>query len=163
MKQITLISLIVCLASCFGVTPEKTGKERKPMPDFDLLLTDSTTWLNTRNIPAGKPIALLYYSPNCPYCKALTQEIIEEMDELKNIQFYFISSFPMPTLKAYSKAYQLAKYPNIITGMDTSRLMHDYFNAPGIPYLAIYDKDKKLKQAFLGKISGNQIKKVAGE
>jgi hypothetical protein len=41
--------------------------------------------------------------------------------------------------------------------------MHDYFDAPGIPYLAIYNKDKKLNQAFLGKISGNQIKKVAEE
>jgi thiol-disulfide isomerase/thioredoxin len=101
MKQITLIFIITCLASCFGVTPQKTGKEGKPLPNFSLLLTDSITWLNTRNIPAGKPVALLYYSPFCPYCKTLTQEIIEEMDELKNIQFYFISSFPMPTLKGY--------------------------------------------------------------
>jgi thiol-disulfide isomerase/thioredoxin len=154
---------MACIASCFGVSPQKTGKEGKPIPEFSLLLTDSTTWLNSRNIPTGKPIVLLYYSPYCPFCKALTQEIIEEMDELKNIQFYFISSFPMSTLKAYSKAYQLAKYPNIITGVDTSSVLHDYFDAPGIPYLAIYDKDKKLSQSFLGKISGNQIKKVSEE
>jgi thiol-disulfide isomerase/thioredoxin len=163
MKQIALFLIIACLVGCFGAPPQKTGKEGKPMPEFNLLLTDSITWINTRNIPTGKPTALLYYSPYCPYCKALTQEIIEEMDELKNIQFYFISSFPMSIIKAYSEAYQLAKYPNIITGMDTSHLMQDYFEAQGIPYLAIYDKDKKLNQAFLGKISGNQIKKVAEE
>jgi thiol-disulfide isomerase/thioredoxin len=163
MKQITLIFLMASLAGCFGVTPQKTGKEGKSMPEFNLLLTDSVTLIHTRNIPSGKPVVLLYYSPYCPFCKALTLEIIEEMDELKNIQFYFISSFPMSTIKAYSKAYQLTKYPNIITGRDTSHLMHDYFDAPGIPYLAIYNKDKKLNQAFLGKISGNQIKKVAEE
>jgi hypothetical protein len=85
------------------------------------------------------------------------------MDDLKNIQFYFLSSFPMPALKAYSKTYQLARYPNIITGQDTSHLMKSYFDAPGIPYLAIYNKDKKLNETFLGEISANQIKKVAEE
>jgi thiol-disulfide isomerase/thioredoxin len=163
MKQVLLFFIITAFASCFGVTPQKTGKEGKPMPDLNILLTDSITWINTSHIPTGKPVALLYYSPYCPYCKALTQEIIEEMDELKNIQFYFISSFPIPTLKAYSKAYQLAKYPNIKTGWDSSHLMQEYFDAPGIPYLAIYNKEKNLNQAFLGKISGNQIKQVAEE
>lgn len=161
MKQIISIIIIITFTGCFGVTPQKTGKEGKPIPEFNLLLTDSTTWLNTRNIPSGQPVALLYYSPYCPYCQALTREITEEMDDLKNIRFYFISSFPLATQKAFSKDFQLAKYPNIVTGMDTSSLMQHYWNAPGIPYLAIYNKDKKLNHTFLGKISGNQIKKVA--
>jgi len=163
MKQITLIFIITCLAGCFGVEPQKTGKEGKPMPELNLLLTDSTTWLHTSKIPSGKPVALFFYSPYCPFCKAQTKEIIEEMDELKNIQFYFISNFPIQTVKEFKKVYQLEKYSNIITGIDTSHFVNDYFEAPGIPYLAIYGKDKKLNKTFLGKISGNQIKKVAEE
>lgn len=163
MKKIIFITIVTALSSCSGTPSQKTDKEGKPMPHFSILLTDSITWLNTTNIPAGKPVALLYFSPYCPYCKALTEEITEEMDDLKNIQFYFISQFPLSNIKAYSKAFEFAKYPNITTGRDTSQLMRNYYNAPGIPYLAIYNKEKKLNKAFLGKISANQIKKVAEE
>jgi thiol-disulfide isomerase/thioredoxin len=163
MKQITLIIIIACLEGCFGAEPQKTGKEGKPLPQFSLLLTDSITWINTAQLPTGKPIAIYYFSPYCPYCKAQTEEIIEDMDKLKDINFYFISRFPMPTIKAFQKAYQLNKYANIITSMDTSSFASDYFEISAVPYIAIYNKNKKLNKTFIGKIYSSQIKKVAEE
>jgi thioredoxin-related protein len=163
MKQIFFILIVVLLAGCFGSTAEKTGKEGWPIPEFSVLLLDSTTWLNTHNFAKGKPLALFYFSPNCPHCQAQTKEIIEEMDNLKDIQFYFISHFAINKLKPYIKTYELSKYPNIVTALDTSNILSNYFGAPGVPYLAIYNKDKKLNKSFLGEISGNQIKQVAEE
>lgn len=163
MKQFLFLLIVASLAGCFGATPEKTGKEGQPIPEFSVLLLDSTTWLNTHNIPKGKSFVLFYFSPFCPHCKEQTQEIVEEMDNLKDIQFYFISNFPIKTLKPYYKINELSKYPNIVTALDTSHLMANYFRSPGVPYMAIYNKDKKLNKTFLGKINGNQIKQVAEE
>lgn len=163
MKYFFYLLIAGFLAGCYGSTPEKTGREGQPIPEFSLLLQDSITWLSTHNFATGKPIALFYFSPYCPHCKAQTKEIIEEMDNLKDIQFYFITSFPMSTLKTYSKAYQLSKYPNVITAVDTSKILTTYFRSPGIPYLALYNKDKMLNKSFLGEISANQIKQVAEE
>jgi thiol-disulfide isomerase/thioredoxin len=163
MNKISFFIITICLAGCFGSEPQKTGKEGKPMPEFSMLLTDSTTWLNTNKLSTGKPTTFFYFSPFCPYCKAQTKEIIEDMDRLKNINFYFISKFPMPNLKAFQKEYQLAKYPNINIGMDTSTFVMDYFEIAYVPYLAIYNKEKKLNKAFIGKIYSSQIKKVAEE
>lgn len=161
MKQISAFALLLILTGCFGKKPEKTGKEGIPMPEFNILLTDSITLLNTSNIASGKPIVLFYFSPYCPYCKSQTQEIIEEMEELKDIQFYFITSFPLPTLKEFIKIYQLNKFPNIISGIDRKQFVHNYFEVSAIPYTAIYGKDKKLNNAFIGKINFAQLRKVA--
>jgi hypothetical protein len=39
--------------------------------------------------------------------------------------------------------------------------MGDYFEITNVPYMAIYNKDKKLNKAFRGKIYSNQLKKAA--
>jgi len=162
MKPYILIFILALLTGCFGATPEKTGLEGKSLPVFNLLLTDSTV-INTSNIPAGKPMAFFFFSPYCPHCRAQTKEITEDMDRLKDIQFYFVSSFPMPDLKAFSKEFNLKKYPNITIGIDSANIGAEYFEIMGVPYMAIYGKDKRLNKTFMGKIYSSQLKKVAEE
>lgn len=164
MKLCILIISIAFLAGCYSSEPQKTGKEGKPMPAFNILLTDSITWVNTSTATVNQPVVLFNFSPFCPYCKKQAREIIEDIDKLKDIQFYFISSFPISLLKAYSKELKLAQYPNIAIGMDTANAVGDYFEIAGVPYIAIYGKDKKLKKSFLGgKLYSSQIKKITEE
>lgn len=161
MKQICLFLIIFCLTGCFGAEPQKTGKEGKPLPDFSILLTDSTTWLHSREIPSDKPFALFIFSPYCPHCKAQTKKIIEDRELLGDIHFYFISQFPLSAIKMYSKELQLDKQPNITLGLDSANIVTDYLEAPGYPFMAVYGKNKKLNQAFLGKTYSRLILKAA--
>ena len=161
MKQVSLFLTIITLAGCFGAEPQKTGKEGKPLPEFSILLTDSTTWLHSRDIPANKPFVLFVFSPFCPYCKAQTEKIIEDKDLLGDIHFYFISRFPLSDVKNYIKEFHLDKQPNITVGLDSSSFVNDYLEAPGFPFMAIYGRDKKLNQAFLGKTYSRLILKAA--
>ncbi|NII25840.1 redoxin domain-containing protein [Pseudoflavitalea sp. X16] len=163
MKLLFQLIIISTMAGCFGADPQKTGLEGKPLPEFSLLLPDSATWFNSKNIPSGKPIAIFYFNPYCPYCKAQTTEIIEDMDKLKNIQFYFVTNYPLMDLKKFYNEYQLVKYPNITTGVDTGMVVNDYFEIAGVPYIAIYSKNKTLNKTFMGKIYSSQLKKVAEE
>jgi thiol-disulfide isomerase/thioredoxin len=151
MKQVSLFFIIISLAGCFGAEPQKTGKEGKTLPDFSILLTDSTTWLHSRDIPANNPFVLFMFSPYCPYCKAQTKKIIEDRDLLGDIHFYFISRFPLSAVKGYIKEFQLDKQSNITVGLDSANVVTDYLEAPGFPFMAVYGKNKKLNQAFLGK------------
>ena len=163
MKQISLLFIIACLAGCFGADPQKTGKEGKALPEFSILLIDSTTWLHSRDIPANKPFVLFVFSPNCPFCKAQTKKIIEDKDILKDIHFYFISQFPLSAVKAYSKEFQLDRQPNITVGLDSASFVYDYLETPGFPYMAIYRKDKKLNKVYLGKTYSRLLIKAAEE
>jgi hypothetical protein len=161
MKQISGFFLIIALAGCFGAEPQKTGKEGKPLPEFSILLTDSTTWLHSRDIPAKKPFVLFVFSPHCPYCKAQTKKIIEDRDLLGDIHFYFISRYPLSSVKSYIKEFQLDKQSNITVGLDSANFVNDYLETPGFPFMAVYGKDKKLNQAFLGKTYSRLLLKAA--
>jgi thiol-disulfide isomerase/thioredoxin len=160
MKKIILLFFVATMTGCFGTDPVKTGKEGKPVPEFNLLLTDSSTWFKSANIPTGKPFVLFYFSPYCPYCKAQTKQIVDDMDRLKNIHFYFVSHYSLPEIKSFCKEFQLSKYSNITAGLDTANTVSDYFEIAAIPYLAIYNEKKILNKTFVGKIYNSQIIKA---
>lgn len=157
MKQISILLVLALLAGCYGREPEKTGMEGKPFPEFSMQLSDSISYFNTISITAGKPSALFYFGPHCPYSRAQIEEIIEDMDRLKDIHFYLVTRSPLPAMRKFYEDYHLDKYPNISIGRDTAHFVADYFEIPGVPYMAMFDKEKLLRKAYLGKIYSSQI------
>lgn len=163
MKLLTFLLLAAFLVGCQKRSnkPITTGLEGKSIPELSLLLTDSITYINTGNIPEGRPVVLFYFSPQCPYCRAQVADIIEDIDVLKDIRFFMVTGFPVSEMKRFFKEYQLEKYPNITIGRDSTEYLAHYFKVPGVPYMAIYGKDKRLRNAFAGLMPGRQIKEVA--
>lgn len=161
MKRLKIILALVILTGCFGKRPEKTGLEGKPLPSFKLFLADSITHFNTKSISTGKPIVFLYFGPYCPYSKAQVQEIIDNIESLKNVSFYFITSWQFRDLKKFYRKYYLEKYPNITAGVDYEDFFAGHFGAQGVPFIAIYGKDNRLKEAFIGEVDSKQILSVA--
>lgn len=160
-KHSVILLLTIILAGCYARPAEKTGKEGTPMPAFDLLLPDSTTHFNTKSIPTGKPTVLFYFGSQCPYSHAQMEEIVEDMEILKGIQFLVFTTDSFQGMRTFSKKFQLNKYPNITVGFDYKHSFADYFEVPGVPYSAIYGGNKKLNRAYLGKVYGRQIKSSA--
>jgi thiol-disulfide isomerase/thioredoxin len=151
MKKIFMISLVLLSMGC------GTRKGGEPLPAFDLLLVDSVTKLNTSDIPGGKPIALLYFSPNCEHCQKETRGIIKYMDSLRQVRFYFITNDPFDSLKLFNDVYRLYRYPNITLGRDFKYFFPKYFKDVSPPYMAIYDEDKRLRAIFKGERETSQI------
>jgi hypothetical protein len=160
MKQAIVLLIITALFGCYGSEPEKTGLEGKPLPSFKLLLTDSTTYIDTKNIPKGKPIVLFYYGPYCPYSKAQMEEIIDDINVFNNVQIYVFMTGRFRDMKTFYTHYRLDKYKNIVAGLDFSGFFRQYFELIGVPFIAIYNKDMKLNKAFVGKINSKQIIKA---
>lgn len=163
MKTFIYVLSLALLGGCYSREPEKTGLEGKPFPAFSLLLADSTSYFNTGDIPSGKASALFYFGPQCPYSRVQMKEIVEDMDRLKDIHFYLVTSASLPAMKKFYQDYKLDQFPNVSIGRDTGRFVADYFEVPGVPYMAIYGKDKKLKKSYLGKVYTRQILDAAKE
>lgn len=164
MKSIFFFFVFVCLYGCFGKRPTlETGHEGKPLPSIKLLLLDSSTHIDTKTWRTGKPIVLIDFSPYCPYCRSLTQNIVDKHEDLKEIQFILLSSYPLMDLKNYTKEYTLKNYPNITIGRDYDATFGHYFDSPGVPCIAIYGKDRLLKQVLMGKVNASLIKDIAFE
>ncbi|MEV4886041.1 thioredoxin family protein [Chitinophaga ginsengisegetis] len=137
--------------------PESTGKEGASIPSFTILLPDSSTNVKIDSFYAGKQTVLIYFSPYCPYCQAEINEIIANINRLKNINFCFLTPYSFTEMKNFYDHYKLNKYSNIQVGIDNHYFFGKYFNTVKTPFIAIYDKDKKLNAAFVGVVSSDQI------
>lgn len=163
MKQILILTLGIYLVSCHNRTyrpPLTTGLEGKPIPSFSVLLSDSSTILNTADIPKGRPIVLLYISPQCPYCRAELTSILKNMSTLGDTKFYVFTNWPFRQFKAFYTYYQLGKYQNIVAGQDYANALSHHYPLPGVPFTAFYDKNKNLDKAFAGLMRIDQIKSL---
>lgn len=160
MKKIIVSLCMAFMIGCQTPPPLKTGLEGKPMPSFTVQLTDSITFLNTKNVPAGKPTIIFYFSPRCPFCKQEIKNIVDNMEKLKDLNFYLITPYPLKEMQAFSTHYNLGQYKNISMARDPKDSFGKYFNPQGYPFIAIYNKDKYLLQAFVGVTDSKQILNV---
>lgn len=162
MKSSIFIGVIFLFGGCFSKAPKlETGFEGKPMPSINLLLLDSSTNINTLTSSPGKALVLIEISPFCPYCRSLTQSIADNNKDLSDIQFILLSSSPISDLKKYYTEFHLEKYANITIAQDYESYFGSYYKTPGVPCTAIYGKNRRLKQMFMGKVSANVIKDIA--
>jgi thiol-disulfide isomerase/thioredoxin len=163
MKKLLILSLSLYLFACHNRNDRPampTGQEGKPLPSFDVLLSDSSTRLNTADIPKGKPIVLLYLSPACPFCRAELSSILKNMSALSDTRFYVFTNWPFRQFKNFYKHYQLYKYKNIVAGQDYANAFATHYPLPAVPFTAFYDKNKNLDKAFIGLMPIEQIKSL---
>jgi thiol-disulfide isomerase/thioredoxin len=161
MKYLSVILISAVFFSCSERdTSYKTGLEGKPMPEFSILLSDSSTYLNSKKFSKGQPIVLFCFGPHCPFSRAQMDELISNISSMKDMKVYAITPWPFSEMKSFKEDYSLSKYPNIVIGYDSANFLGSYFKMKGVPFTVVYDKDKKLKGSFLGKTSSDEIRKV---
>jgi len=155
-----VLFIVTALYSCSENDPLRTGLEGKPIPNFSILLKDSSTFVNTAELATKKPFVLLYFSSHCPHCKDQIQDIVDNISSLHNIEFLFVTKDSKQKIEEIYNKYNLAQYKNITLGNDTGYSIAQYYGAFSVPYLAIYNKDMRLMHAYLGKMSTSQIRNV---
>jgi peroxiredoxin len=158
MKLLTVLIVMIGLSGCFAKDRTNTGEwVGTKMPTFSLLLKDSTTYLSTDKIPTGKPIVFFYFATYCPYCRAQLEDIIKDINKLKDTRIYMVTNSPYSEVKDYYKEFKLDKYPNITMNLDYKNFFIDSFKVKGVPFMAVYNKEKKLEQTFSGKIPISEL------
>ena len=162
MKISNFLLITVIIIGCSNKNSKIiTGKEGAPLPSFKMLLLDSSTHFDVNEIPPGNPIVFFYFSPDCPYCLAETEEVIRNIKQLGGIQFCFCSSFDFNLIKNFNNEYKLTRFKNITVVQDNMYSFGRYFQVRSVPFIAIYNKDQKLKSVYSGKVDANTIKSNA--
>ena len=150
-KAIIVLLLCISYSACSDPNPlYVSGLEGKTLPNYTLILKDSITQFRTEDIKKGDPFFLIFYQPNCPHCQAEIKAITSHIEKFNDIKFYLITSFPFPLIKQFSNYFDLSKYTNVVLVRDSASKMLTYFNAPGVPFIASYNRDKILNKTFLG-------------
>jgi len=146
MKKGIYISIIAIFVGC-------RFHPKGDLPSFNLLLSDSNTVFNTKNIPAGKPSILIFFSPYCEHCQAETNDLLEKIDSFNKVNIYFITIDPMKEMKVFEGYYKLSIYPNITVGKDISYFFPAHFKGVIPPYSIVYDKYKQQRAVVKGQAS----------
>jgi len=159
-----LLFLSWTVFAAFSAPPAaKTGMEGRLLPPFDLLLVDSVTHLNTKDIPTGKPFVVIGFSPFCKHCDAETENIINNIEQFKGLSIYFVTPFQFQDMKDFYRYFKLYHYSNILVGRDSSDFFMSYFKAEGTPFTAIFDSKKRLKAAFGKEVGAAKLIMTAEE
>lgn len=122
------------------------------LPPIRILLSDSATLYTKAEIPAGKPVVFMIFSPDCSHCQDETQELKAYMNELKDVQIVMITFHPLWQMNDFISKYGLTAYKNIVVGKDISYMTMDFYGLRKIPYLALYNKKGNLIGGFEGSL-----------
>jgi len=127
------------------------------IPPFTLIKVDSTEM--TRNdIHKNRQTMIMYFSPECSHCQHQTEDMLAEMDKLKNTEIVMVTYEKFEDMTAFYEKYQIAKYPNIKMGRDTKFFFVPFYRMQNLPYMALYDKKGNLITTFEG---NHKIDKLA--
>jgi thiol-disulfide isomerase/thioredoxin len=148
MKQILALLCLFSLFSCHN--RKDAAASISTLPAFGMLLMDSTTILVTQEVPSGRPFLVMYFSPDCPYCQKETKMLISNIDTLKTVRIYLLSNAPFNEIKNFYSYYHLRQFQNITIGQDYNHSFVLAFRPTSIPYMAIYNSNKKLVRVVKG-------------
>lgn len=126
------------------------------IPPFKILLADSS-WYSKVNLPAKKPVLILYFSPDCGHCQLETEELISRMKELKNLHVVMVTSRPYADMAFFANHYKLRRFPSIKIGADPQRLVTNFYNVKFTPFSALYDKKGKLVKVYEDGINWKEL------
>ena len=152
MKQIFIFVFICCLCSCGRNRDKANISGISTLPSFDMLLMDRATIVHSKEIPTGKPIVVIYFRPDCPHCNQETKLFIDNIEALKGVRFYYLTSASFDDIKGFYDHYNLEQYQNIIVGKDYEHSFFEVFNPRTVPYMAIYDGKKNLVKVYHGEV-----------
>jgi hypothetical protein len=141
----------------------KTGKEGRLLPQFELLFPDSVTHFTADEIPTGKPFIVFGFDPYCNHCQAETKDIEKHIDQFKGVHIYYITPYTFKAMKQFYHHFKIAQYPGITMGHDLQAKFFIYFHITNVPFVAIYDSHKRLKEVFQNSTSVEQLLQAAAE
>lgn len=131
------------------------------IPDFKLLLTDSSTSFYTEQLSKKKNTILMSFSPDCDHCKNQTKELIENIKQLKDVQIVMATTYPFNMMKDFYNAYNIGKYKNIIMGRDVLFFFPKYYQNHYLPLITIYNKKGELLHYFDGGVTTTRLIQLA--
>jgi thioredoxin-related protein len=138
LKMKTLIMMMALLAATLAVTNAKAQAGK--LPPFRMMQTNGKVF-KAEHLPMGKPIIIIYFSPECDHCEKLMKELVKRIEELKKVSIAMVTYLPVEKVLEFEKTYVLKKYSNIYTGTEgSSFFLRNYYNLTEMPFVALYSK-----------------------
>ncbi|PIX12347.1 MAG: redoxin [Flavobacteriaceae bacterium CG_4_8_14_3_um_filter_31_8] len=132
------------------------AKQLEVIPEFKFLTLEQQPFTKV-NLKSNTKTTFIYFNSECDFCQHEAQSISDNLDSFKNVQFIFVSTEPIETIKQFSEQYNLNNQQNINFLYDNLDIFSSRFDANSIPYLLIYDTNQKLIKKHKGQLNAKDI------
>lgn len=166
MKQIILllfVSMTVFSAKSQVANGTITYKNYTSLPAYSLLDMSSKPFLTTSVPQKGKSLVVVYFSPSCSHCQEFTSALTAQLKDFKNVQFLFVSAYPIPDITKFANERGLQKMANFKMANDPDFKLGTFFELKEIPSVFVYGSNGKLKRNFDSKVKIDELKQAANE
>lgn len=166
MKKIVIILLAFLGISSHSFSQEYTDAapytKDSSLQNFQIQLLDSST-IGIKDRFAGKPLVLVYFSPECGHCQEMSDLWAKKMSQFKGVNIiYSWFNFPFSEIQTFRKKYHLANFNNVTFGRDPDYSIPCFYRVEYTPTVAVYNKDGKLVEVLRMGITVDKIAKALG-
>lgn len=132
------------------------AKKLEVIPEFAFLTLEQQPFSNI-HLKRNVHTVFIYFNSTCDFCQHEAQSIRDNVDRFKKVQFLFVSTEPIATIREFSKQHSLNHLQNITFLYDDSHTFSSQFGATSILYIIIYDQNQKLLKKHKGQLNANGI------
>lgn len=155
--SISLFLIALTSNSQTFVDPVAPYQKDSLSPVFNLILTNGKDY-SDKELPKSKPIVFIYFSPDCGHCQVEAEHITKEMKVIEDAFYVWVSYRDMEDIKAFGEKYKFAEFKNMVIGRDPAYAIPSFFRVRFTPFVAVYNKDRKLVQTFESGATVDQLK-----
>lgn len=167
MKKVAKYLLIILVGFSVGYvfseiikkhTEEKQGERRiqtLPSAFFESLTGEE---VNLHDFDPEKPMVIVYFHPECEYCRYEAQDIVQNITAFHHCQMVLIT--PDDSIKRvenFCTKYHLWELNNFEILIDPNNQFKKVFGKALIPSIYIYDKNWQFKRYFPGETKPEAI------
>lgn len=122
--------------------------KQQDIPPFSINKAPDSSRFEKANLKKNKAVIIMVFSPDCDHCQVRVKEIMANNKLFKNIQIVMVSNLGYNYINRFYQEFKIAKYPNIIMGMDYQYKLGNFFTIPSVPAIFLYNKNGKFVKAF---------------
>jgi thiol-disulfide isomerase/thioredoxin len=132
------------LAGMMLFAPSITSSQPNKVPPFQMIQANGKVF-KAGDLPMGKPIIIIYFSPECDDCQELVQILLTRIEDFKKASIAMITFLPVESVKKFVAKYDLNNYSNIYIGTEGDYFfVRDYYKIEKFPFMVFYNENGDL-------------------
>ncbi len=141
----------------FLIITSFTLSAQQKVPAFRMSLSNGKLF-HASSLPQGKPIIVIYFSPECDHCHVLMKEWFKQAGNFRKASVAMITFLPLNSVALFEKEYNTKQHSNIITGTEgTTFFVRNYYKVLDLPFVALHDKNGNLVSTYSKDIPLNTL------
>lgn len=141
MKKVITLSALILFGLSFAFN---SYCQNDKVPPFRMMMANNKVF-KAEDFPMGKPILIIYFSPECEDCHVFIEGMLNRAGDFKGVSIAMVTYMTGDVVSKYVVKNSLNMYPNIYVGTEGNTLfLKNYYNIITFPYVVLYDKNGNL-------------------